>query len=43
MVARDPPVDNYGPLAASISRMKTVPLEGDTVRTVRALGISFGE
>jgi 6-phosphofructokinase 1 len=43
MVALDPPVVNYVPLAASISRMKTVPLECDTVLTVRDLGISFGD
>jgi 6-phosphofructokinase 1 len=43
MVALDPPVVNYVPLAASISRMKTVPLECDTVLTARDLGISFGD
>jgi ATP-dependent phosphofructokinase / diphosphate-dependent phosphofructokinase len=43
MVALDPPVVNYVPLAASISRMKTVPLECDTVLTARDLGICFGD
>jgi ATP-dependent phosphofructokinase / diphosphate-dependent phosphofructokinase len=43
MVALDPPVVKYVPLAASISRMKTVPLDCDTVVTARDLGISFGD
>ncbi len=43
MVALDPPTVKYVPLAASISRMKTVPLDCDTVLTARDLGISFGD
>ncbi|MFV0308238.1 MAG: 6-phosphofructokinase [Desertimonas sp.] len=31
------------PLADAVSRMRTVPLEGDTVRSARELGISFGD
>ncbi len=43
MVALDPPTVKYVSLAASISRMKTVPLDCDTVLTARDLGISFGD
>ena len=43
MVALDPPVVNYVPLDQSISRMKTVPLDCDTVLTARDLGIVFGD
>jgi 6-phosphofructokinase 1 len=43
MVALDPPVVKYVPLEAGIRRMKTVPLDGDTVQTARDLGISFGD
>jgi 6-phosphofructokinase 1 len=43
MVALDPPAVKYVPLEAGIRRMKTVPLDGDTVLTARDLGISFGD
>ncbi len=43
MVALDPPAVNYVPLEASIRRMKTVPLDGDTILTARDIGISFGD
>ena len=43
MVALDPPLVKYVPLEASIRRMKTVPLDGDTVQTARDLGICFGD
>jgi 6-phosphofructokinase 1 len=43
MVALDPPAVNYVPLDQSISRMKTVPLDCDTVLTARDLGIVFGD
>ena len=43
MVALDPPHVNYVSLAQSINRMKTVPLDCDTVMTARDLGISFGD
>ena len=43
MVALDPPTVNYVPLEQACSRMKTVPLDSDTVLTARDLGISFGD
>ncbi len=43
MVALDPPDVKYVPLAEATNRMKTVPLDGDTVLTARDLGISFGD
>jgi 6-phosphofructokinase 1 len=43
MVALDPPLVNYVPLEQATSRMKTVPLDCDTILTARDLGISFGE
>jgi 6-phosphofructokinase 1 len=43
MVALDPPTVNYVPLEASIRRMKTVPLDCDTILTARDIGISFGD
>ncbi len=43
MVALDPPTVRYVPLAEATSRMKTVPLDCDTVLTARDLGISFGD
>ncbi len=43
MVALNPPEVLYVPLSAGIRRMKCVPVEGDTVRTARDLGISFGD
>jgi 6-phosphofructokinase 1 len=43
MVALDPPTVKYVSLAASIRRMKTVPVDCDTVLTARDLGICFGD
>jgi len=43
MVALDPPMVRYVPLEEATSRMKTVPLDSDTVLTGRDLGISFGD
>ena len=43
MVALDPPNIRTVPLSAAISRMKSVPLDADTVLTARELGISFGD
>ena len=43
MVALDPPTVRYVPLSSAIARMKTVPLDSDTMLTARELGISFGD
>lgn len=43
MVSLNPPEVRYVPLSAGIRRMKTVPVESDTVQTARDLGISFGD
>ncbi len=43
MVALDPPFVEYVPLEESTQRMKTVPLDSDTMLTARDLGISFGD
>jgi 6-phosphofructokinase 1 len=43
MVALDPPDVRAVPLEVATSRMKTVPLDSDTVLTARDLGISFGD
>jgi 6-phosphofructokinase 1 len=43
MVALDPPTVRYVPLSSAIARMKTVPLDCDTMLTARELGISFGD
>ena len=43
MVALDPPQVRYVPLKEVSGRMKTVPLDCDTVLTARTLGISFGD
>lgn len=43
MVALDPPTVNYVPLAQACNRMKTVPLNCDTIVTARDLGTSFGD
>jgi len=43
MVALDPPTVRYVPLSSAIARMKTVPLDSDTMQTARELGISFGD
>ncbi len=43
MVALDPPVVRYVPLEEATRRMKSVPLDSDTVLTARDLGVSFGD
>ena len=43
MVALDPPTVRYVPLEQATRRMKTVPLDCDTMLTARELGISFGD
>ena len=43
MVALDPPDVLAVPIAKAIAHLKMVPLDGDTVRTARSLGISFGD
>ena len=43
MVSLAPPTVRYEPLKAAISRMKTVPLDNDTMETARDLGIRFGD
>ena len=43
MVSLNPPTVRYEPLKEAVKRMKTVPLDSDTVETARDLGISFGD
>jgi 6-phosphofructokinase 1 len=43
MVALDPPNVLYVALEEATKRMKRVPIDGDTIRTARDLGISFGD
>lgn len=43
MVALDPPTVKYVPLEDATRRMKTVPLDCDTMLTARDLGICFGD
>ena len=43
MVALDPPTVLAATLTTAISRMKSVPLDSDTMCTARDLGISFGD
>ncbi len=43
MVALDPPTVKAVPIKAAISKLKTVPLDLDTVITARSLGICFGD
>jgi 6-phosphofructokinase 1 len=43
MVALDPPTVRYVPLQEATRRMKTVPLDCDTILTARDLGIVFGD
>jgi 6-phosphofructokinase 1 len=43
MVALDPPTVRYVPLAEAAHRMKVVPVDCDTVRTARELGICLGD
>jgi 6-phosphofructokinase 1 len=42
MVALDPPDVLAVPLEEAIARTKTVPVDGDEVRTARAMGICMG-
>lgn len=43
MVALDPPTVRYVPLEQATSRMKSVPLDCDTILSARDLGICFGD
>jgi phosphofructokinase-like protein len=43
MVALDPPNVKAIPISEAIARMKSVPLDCDTIMTARSLGISFGD
>jgi 6-phosphofructokinase 1 len=43
MVALDPPMVRTVPLEEATSRMKSVPLDCDTILTARDLGVSFGD
>ncbi len=43
MVALDPPLVNYVPLEQATRRMKSVPLDCDTIQTARDMGIAFGD
>lgn len=43
MVSLDPPIVRYIPLEQATSRMKTVPIDSDTVLTARDLGICLGD
>lgn len=43
MVSLDPPDVKAVPLGEALSKTKLVPIEGDVVRTARAMGISFGD
>ncbi len=43
MVSLDPPTVNYVPLDEVTGRMKTVPLDADSILTARELGICLGD
>ena len=43
MVALDPPTVRYVPMEEATKRMKSVPLDCDTILTARDLGICFGD
>lgn len=43
MVALNPPRMEAVPLEDAIGGLKTVPVDGDLVRTARSLGVSFGD
>jgi 6-phosphofructokinase 1 len=43
MVALRPPDTDAVPIKDAVGRLRTVPINGDIVRTARDLGISFGE
>ncbi len=43
MVSLNPPTVRYEPLKSAVKRMKTVPLDSDTMESARDLGIRFGD
>ena len=43
MVALNPPTVDYVPLAEATQRMKSVPLDCDSMLTARELGVNFGD
>jgi 6-phosphofructokinase 1 len=43
MVALQPPVVNFVPLVSAVRKMRTVPLDCDTIISGRDLGVSFGD
>ena len=43
MVALDPPHVNFVPLVSAINKLRTVPIDCDTIVTARDLGICFGD
>jgi len=43
MVALNPPTVDYVPLSAAIARMRSVPLDCDSMLTAREIGITFGD
>lgn len=43
MVAHRPPDTDAVLITHAVGRLRTVPLDGDILRTGRALGISFGD
>jgi 6-phosphofructokinase 1 len=43
MVALNPPTVDYVPLAEATQRMKSVPLDCDSILTAREIGINFGD
>jgi len=43
MVALDPPTVKTVPLAEAVEKMKTVPLDCDTILTARSLGVCLGD
>ena len=43
MVGLQPPDVVHVPLEEAVRRIKVVPLDGDTIRTARDLGINFGD
>jgi 6-phosphofructokinase 1 len=43
MVALDPPVVNFVPLVSATRKLRTVPLDCDTILAGRDLGICFGD
>ena len=43
MVALDPPDVNFVPLVSAIRKLRTVPLDCDTILAGRDLGVSFGD